>query len=132
MIGYVAPNTKGFMDVHPTSVDGSPTMPGPEIHANAISTMLAGSDLRDVSRVVDVLLIVALGLIPLIAWTLRSRLTAVALIVGAALAFAAAVYLLFTSGWIVAAVAPLAALALASLGILLVEAVQPSMRRRAR
>ncbi len=117
-------------DWHPTSLDDS--MAGPEINANAISTMLAGSDLRDVSRVVDVLLIVALGLIPLVAWTLRSRLTAAALIVGAALVFAAAVYLLFASGWIVAAVAPLAALALASLGILLVEAVQPSMRRRAR
>ena len=117
-------------DWHPTSLDDS--MAGPEINANAISTMLAGSDLRDVSRVVDVLLIVALGLIPLIAWTLQSRLAAAALIVGAALAFAAAAYLLFASGWIVAAVAPLAALALASLGILLVEAVQASMRRRAR
>ena len=117
-------------DWHPTSLDDS--MAGPEINANAISTMLAGSDLRDVSRVVDVLLIVALGLIPLVAWTLRSRLTAAALIVGAALLFAAAAYLLFASGWIVAVVAPLAALALASLGILLVEAVQPSMRRRAR
>ena len=91
-----------------------------------------GPTSRDVSRVVDVLLIVALGLIPLVAWTLRSRLTAAALIVGAALVFAAAAYLLFASGWIVAVVAPLAALALASLGILLVEAVQPSMRRRAR
>lgn len=132
MIGYVAPHTPNFADMHPTSVDGSPTMSGPEIHANAISTMLGGSDLRDVSRVVDVLLIVALGLVPLVAWTLRSRLTAAALIVGAALLFAAAVYLLFASGWIVAAVAPLAALALATLGILLGEAVQASMRRRAR
>ena len=38
-------------DWHPTSLDDS--MAGPEINANAISTMLAGSDLRDVSRVVD-------------------------------------------------------------------------------
>jgi CHASE2 domain-containing sensor protein len=116
-------------DWHPTSLDNS--MSGPEINANAISTMLGGSDLRDVSRLVDVLLIVTLGLVSLVAWALRPRLTA-ALIVGAALLFAAAAYLLFASGWIVAAVAPLAALALATLGILLAEAVQMSMRRRAR
>jgi CHASE2 domain-containing sensor protein len=94
--------------------------------------MLDGSDLRDVSRVVDVLLIVALGLVPLVAWALRSRLAAAAVIVGAALLFTVAAYLLFASGWIVAAVAPLAALALATLGILLAQAVQTSMRRRAR
>jgi hypothetical protein len=41
------------------------------------------------------------------------------------------VYLLFASGWIVAAVAPLAALALATLGILAAQAVQTSIRRRA-
>jgi CHASE2 domain-containing sensor protein len=129
VIGVVAPRTPGFKDAYGTSVDDS--MAGPEINANAISTMLDGSDLRDVSRLVDVLLIVALGLVPLIAWGLRSRLTAAALIVGAALLFAAAVYLLFASGWIVAAVAPLAALALATLGILVAETVQTSMRRRA-
>jgi CHASE2 domain-containing sensor protein len=117
-------------DRHPTSLDDA--MSGPEINANAISTMLGGSDLRDVSRVVDVLLIVALGLVPLVAWTLRSRLTAAGVIVGAALLFAAAVYLLFASGWIVAAIAPLVALALATLGILLAETAQASMRRRAR
>jgi CHASE2 domain-containing sensor protein len=130
VIGVVAPRTPGFEDAYATSVDDS--MAGPEIHANAIATMLDGSDLRDVSRVVDVLLIVALGLVPLVASALRSRLSAAALIVGAAVFFAVAAYLLFASGWIVAAVAPLAALALATLGILLAQAVQSSMRRRAR
>ncbi len=130
VIGLVAPRRQDFEDKHPTSVDDS--MAGPEIHANAISTMLGGADLRDVSRVIDLLLIAALGLLPLLAWALRSRLSAAALVVGAALLFAVAAYLLFASGWIVAAVAPLAALALAALGILLAEAVQMSMRRRAR
>jgi CHASE2 domain-containing sensor protein len=127
VIGLVSHRFAGD-DWFPTSLDDS--MSGPEIHANAIATMLDGSDLRDVSGLVDVLLIVALGLVPILAWALRPRLTA-ALIVGAALLFAAAAYLLFASGWIVAVVAPLAALTLATLGILLAEAVQRSMRRRA-
>jgi CHASE2 domain-containing sensor protein len=118
----------GTVDVHRTSVD--PSMPGPEVHANAISTILRGAPLRDAPRIVDVLLIAALGLVPLLAWTLRSWSARIAVVVGAALVFLVGVQLLFAEGKIVALVAPLFALALATLGLLLVEALQLWTRRR--
>jgi CHASE2 domain-containing sensor protein len=117
-------------DVHRTSVEDDPVMPGPEIQANAISTILRGAPLRDAPRIVDVLLIVALGLVPLLAWTLRRWPARVAVVLGAALAFMVGAQLLFEAGRIVAVVAPLFALALATLGILLVQAVQTWRRHR--
>jgi CHASE2 domain-containing sensor protein len=121
---------RGMKDVHRTSVEDDRAMPGPELHANAISTILRGAPLRDAPRIVDALLIVALGLVPLLAWTLRSWPARVAVVLGAALAFLVGAQLLFAGGRIVAVVAPLFALALATVGILLVEAVQALMRRR--
>jgi CHASE2 domain-containing sensor protein len=120
----------GMKDVHRTSVEDDRAMPGPELHANAISTILRGAPLRDAPRIVDALLIVALGLVPLLAWTLRSWPARVAVVLGAALAFLVGAQLLFAGGRIVAVVAPLFALALATVGILLVEALQALMRRR--
>jgi CHASE2 domain-containing sensor protein len=114
-------------------VEDDPRMSGPEIHANAISTMLHGAPLRDAPRIVDVLLIAALGLVPLLAWTLRSWPARIAGVLGAALAFVVAAQLLFASGKVVAVVAPLFALAPATLGLLVVEALQAwSRHRRAR
>jgi CHASE2 domain-containing sensor protein len=105
-------------------------MPGPELHANAISTILRGAPLRDAPRIVDALLIVALGLVPLLAWTLRSWPARVAVVLGAALAFLVGAQLLFEAGRIVAVIAPLSALALATLGILAVQALQAATRHR--
>jgi CHASE2 domain-containing sensor protein len=120
----------GVTDVHRTAVEEDRAMQGLEVHANAISTMLRGAPLRDVPRIVDVLLIVALGLVPLLAWTLRSWPARVAVVVGAALVFLVGAYLLFAAGELVAVVAPLFALTLATLGILLVQAVQTWRRHR--
>ena len=117
-------------DVHSTSVEDDPAMPGPEVQANAISTMLRGAPLRDAPRIVDVLLIVALGLVPLLAWTLRSWPARLGVVVGAALVFLVGAYLLFAAGEIVAVVAPLFALALATLGLLVVQALQTWRRHR--
>jgi CHASE2 domain-containing sensor protein len=127
VIGFV---TSGPVDRHRTSVEDDPRMSGTEIHANAISTMLRGAPLRDAPRIVDVLLIVALGLVPLVAWTLRSWPARLAVVLGAALVFLVAAQLLFAAGTIVAVVAPLSALALAVLGILVAEASQAWMRHR--
>jgi CHASE2 domain-containing sensor protein len=118
------------VDVHRTSVEDDRAMPGPEVQANAISTLLRGAPLQDAPRIVDVLLIVALGLVPLLAWTLRSWPARLAVVVGAALVFLVGAYLLFEAGEIVAVVAPLLALALATLGILAVQAVQTWVRHR--
>jgi CHASE2 domain-containing sensor protein len=121
---------RGMADVHRTSVEDDRAMPGPELHANAISTILRGAPLQDAPRIVDVFLIAALGLMPLLAWTLRSWPARLAVLLGAALAFLVGAQLLFAAGRIVAVVAPLFALALATLGILLVQALQAWTRHR--
>jgi CHASE2 domain-containing sensor protein len=118
------------VDVHRTAAEDDRAMTGPEVQANAISTLLRGAPLQDAPRIVDVLLIVALGLVPLLAWTLRSWPARLAVVVGAALVFLVGAYVLFEAGEIVAVVAPLLALALATLGILAVQAVQTWMRHR--
>jgi CHASE2 domain-containing sensor protein len=105
-------------------------MSGLEVHANAISTMLRGAPLRDTPRIVDVLLIALLALLPLLAWTLRSWPARLAVVLGAALAFLVGAQLLFEAGRIVAVAAPLFALLLATLGILVVQALQAVTRRR--
>jgi CHASE2 domain-containing sensor protein len=117
-------------DRHRTSVEEDPITPGLEVQANAISTMLRGAPLRDAPRIVDLFLIAALGLVPLLAWTLRSWPARIAVVLGAALAFLVGAQLLFQGGRIVAVVAPLFALALATLGILVVEALQAGIRHR--
>jgi CHASE2 domain-containing sensor protein len=127
VIGVIA---SGIKDMHPTSVADDPVMSGPEIQANAISTLLRGAPLRDAPRIVDVLLIVALGLVPLLAWTLRKWPARLAVVLGAALAFLVGAQLLFEAGRIVAVIAPLSALALATLGILVVQALQAATRHR--
>jgi CHASE2 domain-containing sensor protein len=127
VIGLIA---RGVNDLHRTSEEDEPAMPGPEGQANAISTMLRGAPLRDAPRIVDVLLIAALGLVPLLAWALRSWPARVAVVLGAAVAFVVGAQLLFEAGRIVAVVAPLFALALATLGILVVQALQAWTRHR--
>jgi CHASE2 domain-containing sensor protein len=117
-------------DVHPTSVEDDRAMLGVEVQANAISTILRGAPLRDAPRIVDALLIAVLGLVPLLAWTLRRWPARLAVVLGAGLAFLVGAQLLFAAGTIVAVVAPLFALALATLGILLVEALQTWRRHR--
>ena len=92
VIGATAPT---LQDLHETSTTGNGLMPGPEVHAAAIATALAGFPLRDASGLLNALLVVALGaMAPLLA--LRARilfavgggvLAIVALLVGAQLAF---------------------------------------------
>jgi adenylate cyclase len=127
VIGFV---TSGPVDRHRTSVGDDPRMSGTEIHANAISTILRGAPLRDAPRIVDVLLIVALGLVPLLAWALPRWPAKLAVVLGAALAFLVSAQLLFAAGKIVAVIAPLFALGLATLGLLVVEALQAWTRHR--
>jgi CHASE2 domain-containing sensor protein len=57
VVGATAP---ALQDLHPVSWPGG-EMDGPEIHANAIATLLAGAPLRATGRGVDLLLAVALA-----------------------------------------------------------------------
>ena len=114
VVGASAP-TLG--DVHATPV-GAGLMPGPEIQANAIATVLDGLPLRSTPPAVDLALIALLAAIgPLVGLAMRP-----ALAFGAALA-AAAAYLLalqvaFDSGLVLPAVYPLLALTVGTVGTL--------------
>ena len=116
VVGATAPSLK---DVFPTSVSG--LMPGPEIQANAIATILRGFPLRPAAPGIDVLLILlAAFLVPAASIRLVGLRSVIAplvvlggLLIGAQLAFGA--------GRIVGVVAPLLTLALATVGSLAVN-----------
>lgn len=61
-IVVVGPTDPTLQDTHATATSGSTLMPGPELQANAISTVLDDRPLREVPPVVNVLFIVLLGL----------------------------------------------------------------------
>jgi CHASE2 domain-containing sensor protein len=130
VIGVIA---KGADDVHRTPVDrGSAGMPGAEMQANAIDTLLRNSPLRDAPTLVDVLAIVLLGSVAALAGLARSRRFAALAIVIAGIVFLAAAQLAFLAGWIIAVVVPLAALLTAAAGVTGVAVGRAIRRRRAR
>jgi CHASE2 domain-containing sensor protein len=113
VIGVVAHgSTDGH---HRTPLDSA--MPGAEVQANALDTMLRGQPLRDVPQLLDILAIILLASLPAVAGLMRSRRTEAAAIVAVAVAFLAAAQLAFQGGWIIAIVVPLAALVGASSGV---------------
>jgi len=107
-----------LQDLHATATTGSVDMAGPEIWANAASTLLQGVPIRDAPGWLNVLLIGLLGsVVPLGSLQLRPRralLSALAL----AVVFTIAVQVAFNTGLIVGFVYPLLALALGTLGTL--------------
>ena len=118
-----------LQDIHATATTGNRVMPGPEIWANATSTLLEGVPLRDAPGWVDIMLILVLGLaVPLGSMRVRqwrSLLDAVAL----AVVFTVAVQIAFNSGLIATFVYPLLALALGTLGTLAVLYVGETIER---
>jgi adenylate cyclase len=125
VIGATAP---ALQDIHPVSWPGG-EMDGPEIHANAIATLLEGAPLRAAGRGVDVALAVLLALLAPLLGLLMRPWTGLVTALAAGLLYAVAVQLLFDSGWIVAVVAPLAGLALGFVGTLLVHWLSATFER---
>ena len=111
VVGTSAPT---LQDVHATPTSEHMLMSGPEIQANAIWTALHGMPLRTVPPLVDLLAILLLGMaVPLAA--VRLRLLVVALgapVLG--LLYGVAAHLAFEDGRVVAVLAPLSALAIAT------------------
>jgi CHASE2 domain-containing sensor protein len=126
VVGAASPT---LQDVHSTPV-ATQLMSGPEVQANAIWTALHGFPLQDAPAWLDLLLIVALALLPAMA---RTRLRLIATF-GVALAGAAvllvAAQLAFDGGTVVAVVAPLAALVVGTLGTLLASHLSETRARR--
>jgi adenylate cyclase len=134
VVGAAAPS---LQDVHPTCARGNRLMPGPEIQANAISTVLRGFPLRSAPLPVDLFFIVLLGLLPpLISLRLRQSANLVVRMLRA-LAFTLAgggLYLVlaqlaFNAGWIVPAIYPLLAVGLSAAGALMVNYATTAIER---
>jgi adenylate cyclase len=116
-IVVVGPWASTFQDLHPVSA-GNDLMPGPEIQANAISTVLRGNPLNTVPAWVDVVLIVVFGLLAPLSG-LRFALKGTLLIsIAAAIGYLLATQLAFNQGKIVSFVYPFGTLVLASIGAL--------------
>jgi CHASE2 domain-containing sensor protein len=90
-------------------------MPGAEVHANALATMLRGEPLRDAPSLLDILVIALLASLPVMAALWWSARATVVVVVALAVVLLGSAQLAFQRGWIVAVVAPLAALAAATL-----------------
>jgi CHASE2 domain-containing sensor protein len=119
-------------DVHETPLDSSRGMPGAEVQANALDTMLSGQGLRDVAPLVDILAIILLACVPAVANLTRSwRITAAAT-AALAMVFLAVAQLVFQGGWIVAVAVPLAALVAAASGVAALTAARLIRRQRIR
>ncbi|HUB35220.1 MAG TPA: adenylate/guanylate cyclase domain-containing protein [Solirubrobacteraceae bacterium] len=128
-IVIVGASASVLQDLHTTATSGSEVMSGPEIWANATSSLLRGAPLREAAGWVDVLLIVLLGVaaplgsLRLARW--RAMLEAAVL----AVVFTVAVQVAFQHGWIVAFVYPLLALAVGTLGTLAVLYMDETIER---
>ena len=118
-----------LQDLHATSTTGSVEMPGPEIWANAASTLLQGVPLRFAQGWLNILLIVILGsVVPLGSLQLRPRramLSSLAL----AVVFTIAVQVAFNSGLIASYVYPLLALAIGTVGTLAILYLSETVER---
>lgn len=109
-IVVVGTTARRLQDRHQTSVSGD-SMPGPEIQANAIATLMRGAPLRSAAPGLDAALVaIAALLVPLVA--LRFGLPSILTLALAIPVLGAGAQLAFTSGRIVAVASPLAALLL--------------------
>ncbi|MGZ4187792.1 MAG: CHASE2 domain-containing protein [Solirubrobacteraceae bacterium] len=114
-------------DIHPTSTDSA--MPGVEIQANAVDTVLRGFPLTAAPGWLNYVLIVLLGMtVPLVGMRARPLIT-ILLAVALGIAFTVGVQLAFNSGSIVTFVYPLGALLLATAGTLTTQLVTEAFER---
>jgi adenylate cyclase len=113
VIGSSAPT---LQDLHDTAVGFN--MSGPEIHAQAIATVLDGFPLRGVSGAINVILIVLMGLLAPLAGIKLSFRASLAVMLASAAALTIGTQITFDSGRIVNFVYPVTTLMLASVGAL--------------
>lgn len=115
-------------DLFVTSISSVP-MPGVEVHANALWTVLAGLPLKSAGAPIDVALILALISISAAIGARKSGLFTLAASVGLLVIFLAGVQLAFNAGWIVTLTYPIVGLAITTAGMIGVDAY---MERRQR
>jgi len=114
VVGAWAPT---LQDIHPVSF-GQDEMPGPEIHANAISTVMRDLPLTIESSWINLVLIVVLGLLSPLASLRLDLLRTLLLAIVAAAVYLVATQLAFNQGRVLSFVYPFGALVLSSIGSL--------------
>ena len=114
VIGAWAPS---LQDIHPVAF-GEDEMPGPEIQANAISTLLRGRPLKLESSWVNLVLIIVLGFLSPLASLRLNLLRTLMLAIVAAAAYLVATQFAFNHGHVLSFVFPFGALLLSSIGSL--------------
>src|SRR5918992_1625159 len=127
VVGATAPS---LQDVLATSTSGHELMSGPELQAEAISTILRGFPLREAPDWVGWVLVLALGALPVAAAARLRPVQGFFASVVAAVLFTVGAYFAFRSGWIVPMVAPLGTLAASAVAVLAVLEVQEAMERQ--
>jgi adenylate cyclase len=125
VIGAVAPS---LQDRHPTSWPAG-EMAGPEIHANAIDTLLRGAPLHDTGDTADLLIALALTTLPLLLGIFLRPFVALALGLAAAVLYAVVAQFAFGHELILPVVVPLVGLAIALVGTLVVHYLTASVER---
>ena len=126
VIGASAPT---LHDVWHTSV-GSELMPGAEVQANAIASVLDGLPLRSSPTVLDVFLIVLLGVVaPLTGFYLRP-LVAFGVALAAGALYLVAAQLSFDAGTVLPVVYPLLALLVGAVGTLALHYLRAAFERQ--
>jgi adenylate cyclase len=126
-IVVVGPSAPSLQDIHPTSTASE--MPGAEVQASAIETVLRGLPLRSVGAWLDLALIVLMGFATPLATLRFGSIATVALALALAAAFTVAVQIAFNDGHVVAFVYPLGALILSAAGALSVQLVTVAFER---
>ncbi len=126
-IVVVGPSAPSLQDVHPTSTAAK--MPGAEVQASAIETVLRGLPLRSSAAWLDLALIVLLGCATPLATLRFGSVATVALALALAVAFTVAVQIAFDNGRVVSFVYPLGALILSAAGALSVQLVTVAFER---
>ncbi len=126
-IVVVGPSAPSLQDIHPTSTASE--MPGAEVQASAIETVLRGVPLRSVGAWLDLGLIVLMGFAAPLASLRFGPIATIALAVALAATFTVAVQIAFDDGHFVAFVYPLGALILSAAGALSVQLVTVAFER---
>lgn len=126
VVGATAPS---LQDVQHTSAGGG-LMPGAELQANAIGTVLEYLPLRSAPTWLDILLIVLPAAIGTVAGLLLRPLTAFAAALATAALYLVAAQLAFEAGLVLTVVYPLVTLIVTAVGILAVQYLQAAFERQ--
>ena len=126
-IVVVGPSAPTLQDIHPTST--ARQMPGAEVQASAIATVLRGLPLRSSPVWLDLALIVLLGCATPLATLRFGSIATVGLALALAAAFTVGVQIAFDNGHVVSFVYPLGALILSAAGALSVQLVTVAFER---